>query len=106
MKKLTPGLCAAYKADAMRGLHHEDDRYMLALYGPAAPSPPRTRWTLQPQRGAPGCWHPRLHGRAGHDSRSGGGFYGAKRGGAMRSANGETKSCRVLTRGQAGAALV
>jgi len=37
LKKLTPGLCAAYKADAMRGLHHEDDRYMLTLYGPAAP---------------------------------------------------------------------
>lgn len=72
MKKLTPGLCAAYKADAMRGLHHEDDRYMLALYGPAAPSPPR------------------------------GGFYGAKRGGAMRSANGENQIVQSFDAGAGG----
>lgn len=31
-----PGLCVSYKADALRGVHHEDDRYMLALYGPQA----------------------------------------------------------------------
>ena len=33
---IRPGLCATYKADAMRGVHHEDDRYMIALYGPKA----------------------------------------------------------------------
>jgi hypothetical protein len=34
---IKPGLCARYKADAMRGVHHEDDRYMIALYGDKAP---------------------------------------------------------------------
>ena len=29
---ISPGLCAAYKADVLRGVHHEDDRYMIALY--------------------------------------------------------------------------
>jgi hypothetical protein len=29
---IQPGLCVCYKADAMRGVHHEDDRYMIALY--------------------------------------------------------------------------
>ena len=33
---IRPGLCVCYKADAMRGVHHEDDRYMIALYGPKA----------------------------------------------------------------------
>lgn len=33
---IQPGLCVTYKADAMRGVHHEDDRYMIALYGPKA----------------------------------------------------------------------
>jgi len=32
----TPGLCTRYLADALRGVHHEDDRYMLALYGESA----------------------------------------------------------------------
>lgn len=31
-----PGLCTSYIADALRGVHHEDDRYMLALYGEGA----------------------------------------------------------------------
>lgn len=30
------GLCASYKADAARGVHHEDDRYMIALYSDKA----------------------------------------------------------------------
>lgn len=30
---MNPVLCASYKAEAMRGVHHEGDRYMLALYG-------------------------------------------------------------------------
>ena len=33
---IQPGLCVCYKADAMRGVHHEDDRYMIAFYGPKA----------------------------------------------------------------------
>lgn len=33
---IRPGLSVCYKADAMRGVHHEDDRYMIALYGPKA----------------------------------------------------------------------
>lgn len=27
-----PGLCASYKAEALRGVHNENDRYMIALY--------------------------------------------------------------------------
>lgn len=27
-----PGLCVGYKADALRGVHNENDRYMIALY--------------------------------------------------------------------------
>ena len=30
---MNPCLTASYKAEAMRGVHHENDRYMLALYG-------------------------------------------------------------------------
>lgn len=29
---MNPTLCASYKAEIMRGVHCEDDRYMLALY--------------------------------------------------------------------------
>jgi len=29
---IQPGLCVSYKADILRGVHREDDRYMLALY--------------------------------------------------------------------------
>lgn len=29
---MNPCLTASYKAEAMRGVHHENDRYMLALY--------------------------------------------------------------------------
>lgn len=38
----TPGLCVRYIADAFRGVHHEDDRYMLALYTDAAQIDPST----------------------------------------------------------------
>lgn len=34
---ITPCFCVGYKADIMRGVHHEDDRYMLALYADGAP---------------------------------------------------------------------
>lgn len=30
---MNPCLCASYKAEIPRGIHHEGDRYMLALYG-------------------------------------------------------------------------
>lgn len=30
---MNPCLTASYKAEAFRGVHHEGDRYMLALYG-------------------------------------------------------------------------
>lgn len=33
---IRPGLCTCYIADALRGVHHEDDRYMLAIYGDSA----------------------------------------------------------------------
>lgn len=39
---LSPGLCVRYKADAMRGVHHEDDRYMAALYTDKADLGPYT----------------------------------------------------------------
>lgn len=34
---ITPCFCVGYKADIMRGVHHEDDRYMMALYTEGAP---------------------------------------------------------------------
>jgi len=30
---MNPAFCASYKAEIMRGVHAETDRYMLALYG-------------------------------------------------------------------------
>lgn len=30
---IKPGLTVSFKAEMARGLHHEDDRFMLALYG-------------------------------------------------------------------------
>jgi hypothetical protein len=30
---MNPALCASYKAEIPRGVHHEGDRYMIALYG-------------------------------------------------------------------------
>ena len=33
---IRPCFCVGYKTDIMRGVHHEDDRYMLALYTESA----------------------------------------------------------------------
>jgi len=33
---ISPCFCVGYKADIMRGVHHEDDRYMMALYTESA----------------------------------------------------------------------
>ena len=30
---MNPGLCVSFKSEMARGVHHENDRYMLALYG-------------------------------------------------------------------------
>jgi hypothetical protein len=31
-----PGLCVSFKAEALRGVHNENDRYMIALYTDSA----------------------------------------------------------------------
>lgn len=40
---IRPCFCVGYKADIMRGVHHEDDRYMLALYPAGADLTPYTK---------------------------------------------------------------
>jgi hypothetical protein len=40
---IRPCFCVGYKADIMRGVHHEDDRYMMALYPAGADLTPYTK---------------------------------------------------------------
>lgn len=52
---IKPGLCVGYKADIMRGVHHEDDRYHLALYGAKASIDCMTReYTTRGEIAGPG----------------------------------------------------